>query len=555
MARPPTQDGDEGTRGREERDHDAGVNRGGVPPAPHPDDPGPQDSDIAGPPITPDPRALVRLSAEIHLVAQETRRALRGDTTIYQRGGRLVRVTTSRPPRARWLSGAAGLPVIEEWMREPMRERISERVCFLRFDERSKRSVAAAPPGWLADLVLDGADLDAPLLDAVLPAPTLRPDGSVLDAPGYDADTGCYLAPHGLDVRVPERLDLDDARHALGVLDELLEDFPFEAAHDRSAVLAAILTACVRTAILGPCPLTLISGNAPGTGKSLLADVVSTIALGRAAPRMAVSTEDEEMRKRITTIALAGLRLVLLDNIDSRVRGGALGGSAFDAVLTSDEWQDRVLGANRMATLPMRTLWIATGNNVAIRGDLLRRVVPVRLVSPIERPEERDGFAIPRLLDHVREHRSWLLTCALVAVRAWCLAGQPSQGLAPIGSFEAWSDIVRGALVWAGYADPAAGRAALRETADPEVAGVGALLAEWHVVLGSGPLTTAQVCAHQEVDLREALVEVASRAGAPSSRALGYVLRAYRDRVIGGYVIRQVSDHAKARTWRVERIG
>lgn len=521
-------------------------------PVPTPgDDPGAQDDVGVGAPVL-DARPTIRITPAMDRVVREAAAALDGDPTVFQRSGRLVRVAQARPPKVAWLAGSTGLPSIEEWTREPLRQRLSVRADWVHYDARRKGWEPALPPGWAADCLLGAASPTSPLLDSVVPAPTLRPDGSVLSAPGYDASTALYLAPHGLQLDIPDKPDIGHARDALDSLDALLADFPFESPTHRSAMLAAILTACVRSAIQGPCPLTLISGNAPGTGKSLLADVVSTIALGRPAPRMAVSAEDDEMRKRITTIAVTGLRLVLLDNVDSRVKGGALGGSALDAVLTCEEWQDRMLGGNRMATLPMRTLWLATGNNVAIRGDLLRRVVPVRLLSPVERPEERTGFRIPRLLDTVRRERARLLGAAITAVRAWFLAGRPPQPLPPLGSFEAWSDVVRSAIVWAGYIDPCIGRANLREQADPELAGVAELLSTWRAAFPLDALTAAQVCLRADGDLRDALVEVAGRNGQPSSRSLGLLLRSYRDRVVCGLVIRSVGGSSHhGLSWRV----
>ena len=51
------------------------------------------------------------------------------------------------------------------------------------------------------------------------------------------------------------------------------------------------------------------------------------------------------MRKKITTLAVEGERLVMLDNL-----AGAVGNDVLDAALTSDPWKDRLLGGNRGTT-------------------------------------------------------------------------------------------------------------------------------------------------------------------------------------------------------------
>ena len=45
-------------------------------------------------------------------------------------------------------------------------------------------------------------------------------------------------------------------------------------------------------------------------------------------------------------------------------------------------------------------------------------------------------------------------------------AGCPSVKLAPWGGFEAWSDLVRGSLLWSGLADPGVNREELASEAD-----------------------------------------------------------------------------------------
>src|SRR5262249_3821214 len=174
---------------------------------------------------------------------------------------------------------------------------------------------------------------------------------------------------------VPRAPSPADALAARDVLYEIVDDFPFAADEDKAVWLAAVLTSLGRPAVDGPCPLFLFDANAPGTGKTMLVDTISLIVTGREMSRTAFPETDEELRKRITSVALAGDRLMLFDNIAS-----TFGGPSLDAALTGTTWRDRILGRSEMTTeMPLYTVWHATGNNVALGGDICRRVVPCRL--------------------------------------------------------------------------------------------------------------------------------------------------------------------------------
>src|SRR4029078_7193213 len=99
------------------------------------------------------------------------------------------------------------------------------------------------------------------------------------------------------------------------------------------------VTPIARFALDGPAPLFLFDANIRGAGKGLAADASSLIAPGDILATASYSHDGAEMRKVITSVALAGDRAVLLDNI-----GGAFGLPSLDAALTSTKWKDRLLG-------------------------------------------------------------------------------------------------------------------------------------------------------------------------------------------------------------------
>src|SRR5262249_10815491 len=118
-------------------------------------------------------------------------------------------------------------------------------------------------------------------LEGIIETPTLRPDGSVIETPGYDAETGLWFAPNGDFPTIPSNPSKADAERAKDELYTIVGDFPFTGNEHKAAWLAALLTSLARFAIDGPCPLFMIDANCPGTGKSKLADIIAILATGR----------------------------------------------------------------------------------------------------------------------------------------------------------------------------------------------------------------------------------------------------------------------------------
>jgi len=376
-------------------------------------------------------------------------------------------------------------------------------------------------------------------LEGVIETPVLRADGTILCEPGYDSYTGLLFLPNANYPAAPEPLTRDHAHDAVAELLEVVADFPFASPAYRAAWLASVLTPFATFAFHGPKPLFLIDANIRGSGKSLLADVTGEVAFGRAMPRTAYTSDSDELRKRITAIALSGDLACLFDNID-----GTLGGASLDAALTATSWSDRVLGASEMASgIPLHVCWYATGNNLVLRPDTARRTLHIRLEVLSENPENRTGFAHSPLLAWVQQERPRLAMAALTILAAYCKAGRPSMDLEPWGSFEAWSDLVRNAVVWAGVDDPAATRAKLAEQSDRETCALRQLINGWEEADPSGAgMTVSEVLTlladrPQEFDaLRGALLELApSRDGKqPGARSIGMKLHHLQRRVVGG---------------------
>jgi hypothetical protein len=98
-----------------------------------------------------------------------------------------------------------------------------------------------------------------------------------------------------------------------------------------------------------------------------------------------------------------------------------------------------------MARLPIRCLWIATGNNPEFSNEMARRLVRIRLAAEEERPWQRSIFRHPDLMAWVRKNRARLVHACLILCQAWIAAGRP-HGIRIVGSFEGWAKVMGGVL-------------------------------------------------------------------------------------------------------------
>ncbi len=305
----------------------------------------------------------------------------------------------------------------------------------------------APPPRDVArDMLVNPAD-ELPPLDAIVATPVFDAEGRLVSTPGYHKQARLWLhqAP-GLDLAaVPDRPTEEDVRAAREVvLDELLIDFPFAASSDRAHAVAALILPFVRRMVSGCTPIHLIEAPTPGSGKGLLADIVAIVALGRPCDPTTITRDEDEARKKITSILARAQPLILIDNI----RHG-LDSAQLAAALTAETWSDRILGQTKMIDLPNRATWLVTANNPKLSLEIARRCVRVRLDPKRDRPWERTGFKHAPLRDWARQNRAALVHAVLVLVRAWIASGQtPSTRM--LGSFESWAGVVGGILAHAG---------------------------------------------------------------------------------------------------------
>ena len=430
------------------------------------------------------------------LQALETRNT---PPTLFARAGKVIRLGQDENDA----------PIIQEAGEPVIRHHLARAANFVHVRERKSgtEETHVHPPRDVVQDVLSVPHLPFPPLIGVPRTPFFRLDGTIVDELGYDASTRLYYVPacEGFAVDVPDKPSADDLGTAVALLDEAAGDFPYNDEASAANTVALMLTPILRNVIPGPVPLALIDKPTPGTGGSLLAEVVSLIATGSPAGMMSAPRDDEEVRKQITSALMRGNLVVTLDNVDA-----VLSAPSLSRALTSEFWEDRILGRSEMIRVPQRATWVASGNNLQVGGDLPRRGYWIRLDARVERPWERGGFRHPNLKPWVAENRARLVSALLTMGRAWFAEGKPvSNGAHTIGGFEGWSHTIGGVLEVAGVSGFLSNLSEMYERAADGTRDWSAFLEAWRETYADKALTTKQVAAdlHDEkhARLRDAL--------------------------------------------------
>ena len=410
---------------------------------------------------------------------------------------------------------------------------------FQRYDARAKKWLSIDPPERVAKIILARAGVGKfPQVAGVITTPTLRPDGTVLAEPGYDAPTRLYLAldPQFTMPLIPAAPTGANALEALSLLRDLLSGFPFVSPIDLAVALSGIMTAVLRGA-LPVAPMHVFRAHTPGTGKSLLVDVAAAIATGRRCPVIAAGKTEEETERRLGALLRDGVSVVSIDNVS-----GELGGDALAQMTERPLVRVRILGKSEAPEFECKAAVFATGNNLTLVGDIVRRAVTCTLDARVERPELRAFEFDP--IDRVLQNRGAYVAACLTIARAYKAAEAPKV-CRPLGSYGEWSDAVRAPLIWLGEADPVESMEAVREEA-PELMAIRELFAQLPEHLADREWTTAELIKiacdrpipgqdFKHPELRELLLRVAGEGGLVSGKRLGKWLSKISGRVVDGF--------------------
>ena len=508
-------------------------------------------------------RPVIQITSELHNTITAACEAIAGDRNIFARDGALVDVVRASASDADTYV-AVGAPKIRSISLPTMRERLTRAAIFEKKNVKKKEQPwepTIPPDNVPAGVLARGQYPGIRPIVGILEAPSLRPDGSIIQQRGYDVRTGYLYEPSVAFPEIPDAPSQVDAVRALKELNDVFSDFPFATEASRSAVVAAILTILVRPCILGAVPAFIVDASTRGTGKSLTTDLIGVIATGRCTAKMSWPADDIELEKVLGGYAMRGAMIVNFDNVVRPFGGGPL-----DRCLTAvDTVELRVLGTSSVPEVLWRATVLATGNNVTLTGDTARRSVIIRLESPLEHPEDREDFKIANIIEYCRTERPRLVVAGLTLLRAWFVASRPNDGASKRwGSFEAWSEVIPRALVFAGGANPLDARPAATDQEEPEKA---ALIGLLDGLLWLDPDRVGMTCKDVIAKLypplnrgeprppdggegfRDAIEFLTPGNKQPTSKSLGASMKRAKRRVIGGRCLDCRAGHAGTLLW------
>jgi putative DNA primase/helicase len=298
-------------------------------------------------------------------------------------------------------------------------------------------------------------------------------------------------------------------------------------------------------------PLHAFDAPEAGSGKSYLVDLAAALATGELAPVIAAGRNEEETEKRLASVLMTGQPIISIDNLN-----GGLAGDFLCQAIERPIVKTRILGRSETVRIDNTVTTFATGNNIVLIGDLVRRAIRCTLDTGVERPELRKFRSDP--LRKILEDRGSYVASALTIVRAYLAAGCPNERR-PLASFDDWSRLIRSSLVWLGYADPVDTMEAARAD-DPSRSNLHAIVAAWLNVIGPNkPMTAGQIIAKArtaaddpDLILKPAISAVASHPGEsePDAKQLGQWLGRNKGRVVNNTkIFGELDPHTKQQIW------
>jgi hypothetical protein len=216
-------------------------------------------------------------------------------------------------------------------------------------------------------------------------------------------------------------------------------------------------------------------------------------------------------------------------------------------------------------------LMVWNGNNLQVVGDTVRRFVRLYIAPDVE-------FAYTQVfpfdpVEYVQKHRVRIILAIMTLLRAYALADDKPD-LEPLHSFNLWSEFVRGAIVWAGGADPVLSQKDIvqEDEARLELARV---MAGWIQAMGTGEFYSLKRVAeevdkwdetwsaHEEPTRKwpeffDALedINVLDTHNKLSVKKLGRWLKKQENSIVDGTkFVKQYNEHRKSYDWALKTGG
>lgn len=327
-----------------------------------------EDEEDEAPALSVRPTILVEGGSIASTIDAAEAALLAANRPIFERAQRLVFPITSTLPAADNLK--TDVITFREMASENVIYALNKYAAtFTHYDARSKEDVIINPPSAVARGILAKGEWNFPTVTGVITTPTMRPNGTLIDTPGYDEATQLLYKPdrHLKVTPIKEQPTKDDAIAALELLKGLLVEFPFVADLDHSVALSGVMTPVLRGAFdVGP--LNYVRAHSAGSGKTFFVNLVSRLITARPCPVIEEAPNNEELGKKLDAAIFQGWQIICIDNCLFDI-----GGAKLCQVTEQQIVGIRILGKTIVIPCEWRGSSFATGNNVGCTADMTRR--------------------------------------------------------------------------------------------------------------------------------------------------------------------------------------
>jgi hypothetical protein len=231
---------------------------------------------------------------------------------------------------------------------------------------------------------------------------------------GFHLDTGLFITGG----QMPQQVELSDA---VAAVQDLVSEFDFQSAGDRSRALASFITPALKLGghLRGNVPADVAEADQSQSGKTYRQRLVA--AVYNETPSLVtcrsggVGSVDESLNAQL----IAGRPFIQLDNFR-----GKLNSPHIEALLTAERsFPVRVPHCREVAIDPSRFFVMLTSNGVETTRDFANR-------GSIVRNRKRDGYRFRQypegdLLEHVRACQPTYLGAVFAIVQRWIELGRP----------------------------------------------------------------------------------------------------------------------------------
>lgn len=288
--------------------------------------------------------------------------------------------------------------------------------------------------------------------------PFFMQSGDLATEPGYHAEARTYLTKES------PRLQLDpepDPAACMAWFRQLFRDFPFKSESDFVNYIGAMLAPMVRQMIRGPYPLVMVSGNAPGVGKSKLSNAIR-IVYGLGSHGGALPTDEEALSKMMAGILIKKVDVWVFDDVMHTIQSETL-----NKIATSEKYSVRLLSTHNVPDIDIDTMFVVSGNDVILDKNAVRRFLTVRLHwDRQDKPQDRTDHADKDIMGTIKRLQPEILSRLAQMVSSWVRAGKPQPEALPVmGSFERFCAVIGAIMAFAGETQWLANMREAREAA------------------------------------------------------------------------------------------